>query len=200
MVGQKAITEDAAIAVRELHHAFGFVRLTASSHGLLSIDWDKGNGNVGSGGNAGGRDTVFTGSPITDASESHSPVGLEHDAQAEEIAEAAIRQVKEYLDGERRSFDIPLLLRGTPFQKAVWAALLEIPYGTTQSYRDIAVAIENPKAVRAVGQANRVNHIPIVIPCHRVIGASGALTGYAGSKVHLKAALLELERGFREGI
>jgi methylated-DNA-[protein]-cysteine S-methyltransferase len=178
-------------AARELHHPFGSVRITANADGLLSVDWDQGNGDVI------GEDTIFSESDVPKSAESNgAPKSQERDAQAEDVAEAAIRQVAEYLDGKRRSFDIPMVLRGTPFQQGVWTALLNIPYGTTQSYRDIAIAIDNPKGVRAVGQANRANHLPIVIPCHRVIGASGALTGYAGSKVHLKAALLELERKF----
>lgn len=109
-------------------------------------------------------------------------------------AENAVRQVGEYFDGRRTVFDVPLVLYGTPFQRAVWQALQEIPYGRTWSYGDVARHIERPKAVRAVGQANRANPVSIIVPCHRVIGASGALTGYSGTKVHMKAALLDLER------
>ena len=92
-----------------------------------------------------------------------------------------------------RSFCLDIAPYGTVFQQRVWQALLEIPYGETRSYRDIATAVGNPKAVRAVGGANRRNPIAIVIPCHRVIGSNGALTGYAGG-LHYKTALLELER------
>jgi methylated-DNA-[protein]-cysteine S-methyltransferase len=101
-------------------------------------------------------------------------------------------QVAEYFAGERRTFDLPLAPRGTPFQRAVWTALLELPYGTTASYLDVARRIGQPAAVRAVGAANGRNPIAIVIPCHRVIGADGTLTGYAGG-LPRKQALLALE-------
>lgn len=103
-------------------------------------------------------------------------------------------QVLEYLSGKRRTFDLPLAPAGTPFQRSVWRALLAIPYGETRSYRDIALALDNPRAVRAVGQANHHNPIPILIPCHRVVGADGTLTGYAGG-LALKEKLLRLEAG-----
>lgn len=108
------------------------------------------------------------------------------------LKEAAL-QVKEYIRGERKEFQLPLRLNGTPFQKAVWNALLQIPYGETKSYQEIAVAIGNPKAVRAIGQANKANPISIIVPCHRVIGKNGHLTGYAGSRTDLKAKLLQIE-------
>ena len=104
-----------------------------------------------------------------------------------------VEQLEEYFAHARRSFSLDLAPNGTVFQQRVWQALLEIPYGETRSYRDIATAVGNPKAVRAVGGANRCNPIAIVIPCHRVIGSNGALTGYAGG-LHYKTALLELER------
>lgn len=102
------------------------------------------------------------------------------------------RQLLEYFARERREFDLPLSPRGTPFREGVWKALLDIPYGKTGTYRELAAAIGNPKAVRAVGQANHFNPIPIIIPCHRVIGADGSLTGYGGG-TELKRQLLELE-------
>lgn len=102
------------------------------------------------------------------------------------------RQILEYFAGERREFDLPLNPRGTPFREGVWKALLDIPYGKTGTYRELAAAVGNPKAVRAVGQANHFNPIPIIIPCHRVIGADGSLTGYGGG-TELKRQLLELE-------
>ena len=102
------------------------------------------------------------------------------------------RQLKAYFAGELKVFDVPLALNGTPFQKQVWQALMEIPYGQTCSYKDIAIKIGNPKAVRAVGMANNKNKIPIIIPCHRVIGASGKLVGYAGG-LSVKQQLLDLE-------
>ena len=103
-------------------------------------------------------------------------------------------QVLEYLSGKRRTFDLPLAPAGTPFQRSVWRALLAIPYGETRSYRDIALDVGRPRAVRAVGQANHHNPIPILIPCHRVVGADGTLTGYAGG-LALKEELLRLEAG-----
>jgi len=104
----------------------------------------------------------------------------------------AVRQLRAYFGGELREFDLTLLLEGTPFQQEVWKALQQIPYGETVSYGDIAKRIGRPKAVRAVGGANGKNHIPIVVPCHRVIGSSGHLTGF-GSGVDIKAALLDHE-------
>ncbi len=101
-------------------------------------------------------------------------------------------QIHAYLRGELITFNLPLAPTGTRFQKSVWAALLEIPYGRTASYRDIAVAIGNPKACRAVGGANGRNPIPLIIPCHRVIGADGKLVGY-GSGLPIKEKLLALE-------
>lgn len=103
------------------------------------------------------------------------------------------RQVLEYLAGERRAFDLPIAPQGTPFQKKVWAALRDIPYGQTRTYRDIAIAAGCPRGFRAVGMACNRNPIPIIIPCHRVIGAGGALTGYAGG-TQLKQALLNMEQ------
>jgi methylated-DNA-[protein]-cysteine S-methyltransferase len=91
-----------------------------------------------------------------------------------------IAQLREYFAGERVGFDIPLDLRGTPFQRAVWAGLLAIPFGETRSYSQLARAIGRPRAVRAVGAANGRNPIGLVVPCHRVIGASGALVGFGG--------------------
>ncbi len=104
----------------------------------------------------------------------------------------AERQLKEYFAGARTRFDVPLEFAGTDFQKQVWAALLTIPFGQTRSYRDIAEQIGNVKAVRAVGAANGRNPISIIAPCHRVIGASGDLTGFAGG-LKAKEMLLLLE-------
>ena len=99
----------------------------------------------------------------------------------------------EYFNGERREFNLPIFIEGTDFQKKVWNALVNIPYGKTCSYKDIAIAIGNEKAVRAVGHANNKNKLPIVIPCHRVIGINGKLVGYAGG-IDRKDKLLELEK------
>ena len=108
------------------------------------------------------------------------------------LLEQAAAELAEYFSGERRSFTVPLSLSGTAFQRAVWQSLGSIPYGKTVCYRDIAVRIGKPKACRAVGMANNRNPIPILIPCHRVVGADGSLTGYAGG-LNAKAFLLQLE-------
>jgi len=105
----------------------------------------------------------------------------------------ARRQIEEYLAGDRRHFTLPLAATGTDFQSEVWRALTAIPYGTTMSYGELARRIGRPRAVRAVGLANGRNPLSIVVPCHRVIGADGALTGYGGG-VARKRYLLELER------
>ncbi|WP_438444808.1 methylated-DNA--[protein]-cysteine S-methyltransferase [Gorillibacterium sp. sgz5001074] len=108
------------------------------------------------------------------------------------LIEEAARQLKDYFGGSRTSFDLPLDLRGTPFQLQVWRALGQIPYGQIRSYKQIAEAIGSPKAVRAVGGANNRNPVPIIIPCHRVIGAGGALVGYGGG-LPIKQFLLHHE-------
>ena len=107
------------------------------------------------------------------------------------------KQVGAYFGGQLRSFDLPLDPRGTPFQRDVWAALLSIPYGATRTYSDIALAVGRPSAFRAVGAANGANPLPIVVPCHRVIGANGSLTGFGGG-MKVKKSLLELESGARQ--
>lgn len=105
----------------------------------------------------------------------------------------AVSQLAEYFEGRLTQFDLDLQPTGTTFQKRVWQAVLTIPYGTTATYGQIAEQIDNPKAFRAVGLANRSNPIPIIIPCHRVIGKNGKLTGFAGG-IHIKQALLDLEK------
>ena len=110
----------------------------------------------------------------------------------EEPFEKVRQQLREYFEGQRREFDIPLSLKGTDFQLSVWHELREIPYGTTVSYGEVAKRIDNPKAVRAVGAANGRNPIPIIVPCHRVIGSHGDLTGFGGG-LDTKEALLRLE-------
>ena len=116
------------------------------------------------------------------------PTWRREDGPFEETA----RQLGEYFAGTRRTFDLPLAPRTTPFQARVLEALQAIPYGETRSYRDIAVALGNPRAVRAVGSANGSNPLPIVIPCHRVIGSDGSLTGFGGG-LETKRFLLALE-------
>jgi methylated-DNA-[protein]-cysteine S-methyltransferase len=106
----------------------------------------------------------------------------------------ALEQIHAYLQGALRQFTAALDLRGTPFQKAVWERIGSIPYGQTTSYREIAEAIGHPRATRAVGQATGANPVPILVPCHRVVGASGALVGYGGG-LPLKERLLGLEKG-----
>ncbi|MEI2664970.1 methylated-DNA--[protein]-cysteine S-methyltransferase [Rossellomorea sp. LJF3] len=106
----------------------------------------------------------------------------------------AKEQILEFFKGDRRTFDLPLKIEGTEFQKEVWNILKEIPYGETWSYQDVAQAIQRPKAVRAVGQANKANRFPVIIPCHRVIGKNKTLTGYAGKQIDKKETLLSLER------
>lgn len=109
---------------------------------------------------------------------------------------AAAKQLEEYFAGKRTRFDLPLEPRGTPFRRAVWDQLLRIPYGETATYGEIARAVGKPAASRAVGGANHHNPISIIIPCHRVIGADGSMTGYGG-EIHRKRLLLDLEAAAR---
>ncbi|MBW4847481.1 MAG: methylated-DNA--[protein]-cysteine S-methyltransferase [Lachnospiraceae bacterium] len=108
------------------------------------------------------------------------------------LLEEAEKQIKEYLDGTSRRFDLPLAAKGTEFQKTVWEALRRIPYGETRSYKQIATMIGRPDASRAVGMANGKNPILLLTPCHRVVGSDGKLTGYAAG-LEIKEQLLELE-------
>lgn len=116
-----------------------------------------------------------------------------------ELIKEAHRQLTLYLDGKLKQFDLPLAPRGTDFMKRVYKCLCEIPYGATQSYGELAAKLDNPKAARAVGNANNKNPIPIFIPCHRVIGANGKLVGYRGG-LALKEALLALEKEGLHGV
>jgi len=109
------------------------------------------------------------------------------------LIKKAAAQIEEYLNGKRRKFSLPLSMHGTEFQMDVWRALQSIPYGETRSYKEIAELVHRPKAVRAVGMANHRNPISIIVPCHRVIGHNGSLTGYGGG-LPLKKYLLELEQ------
>jgi methylated-DNA-[protein]-cysteine S-methyltransferase len=111
------------------------------------------------------------------------------------LIKKAAAQIEEYLNGKRKKFSLPLAMHGTPFQMDVWQALQSIPYGETRSYKEIAEFVNRPKAVRAVGMANHRNPISIIVPCHRVIGHDGSLTGYGGG-LPLKRRLLELEQSF----
>ena len=146
----------------------GALKLVASDKGLAAILWE----------NDSPRRVPLTGLVEND----RHPVLLK-----------AKRQLEEYFAGARRAFDLPLDMRGTTFQKDVWEALLAIPYGETRSYGQLAKQLGRPSASRAVGAANGRNPISIVVPCHRVVGSSGKLTGFAGG-LDVKARLLDLEK------
>lgn len=119
---------------------------------------------------------------------------LDDSAPEVEILAEASKQIQEYLNGSRTHFDVPLDPDGTDFQKSVWNTLSKIPFGKTKSYKEIALELNNQKAVRAVGTANGKNPLCIIIPCHRVINSSGDLGGYSGG-LSVKALLLDLEQG-----
>lgn len=130
----------------------------------------------------------------TDAGKEQLMSGVACEVQQESpLLQKAKQQLQEYFAGKRKEFDLPVNPQGTPFQKKVWRALQTIPYGETCSYGEIATKIGNPKAARAVGGANNKNNILIVIPCHRVIGANGALVGF-GCGLPVKEYLLSLEQ------
>ncbi|MBU8768324.1 MULTISPECIES: methylated-DNA--[protein]-cysteine S-methyltransferase [Cytobacillus] len=112
---------------------------------------------------------------------------------SDSLIKRCTNQLEEYFEGHRKEFDIPIEPHGTEFQKAVWKELCLIPFGETRSYQDIAFKIGKEKAVRAIGQANKANRLPIIIPCHRVIGKNKSLTGYAGNRTEIKEVLLALE-------
>lgn len=124
--------------------------------------------------------------------QSHVPAVSSFGPRDDTVLPSAREQLQAYWSGELTAFDVPLDVRGTPFQLAVWQAVREVPYGQTCSYADLAAAVGRPTAVRAVGAANGRNRICLVIPCHRVVGAGGALTGYSGG-VERKRYLLDLE-------
>ena len=145
----------------------GALTIVASDDGIVAILWEKDN-----------PDRVRVGAPVDQPDHPH--------------LRRAISQLEEYFAGSRQTFDLPLDFRGTDFQKKVWNALLTIPFGETRSYADIARSIGSPTATRAVGAANGRNPISIVAPCHRVIGADGGLTGFAGG-LEAKQFLLQLE-------
>ncbi len=145
----------------------GLLKLVADDSALVAVWWDLGDG---------------------------LPPDLRHASpnDSHPILLETARQLREYFDGTRRSFDLPLAPRGTDFQKKVWLCLRQIPYGQTRTYGDIARLIGTPSASRAVGAANGKNPIPIIVPCHRVIGSNGTLTGFGGG-LHNKVLLLSLE-------
>ncbi len=139
----------------------GEIALTASDEGLMALAFQSGK----------------------------SPISFEGLIEDSSKFSQITQQLSEYFNGERKNFDLPLAPNGTKFQKQVWQALIEIPCGETKSYGWIARSINNEKAVRAVGTANGANPIALIVPCHRVIGSNGKLTGYAGG-LALKAKLL----------
>ncbi|WP_226705050.1 methylated-DNA--[protein]-cysteine S-methyltransferase [Microbulbifer elongatus] len=145
---------------------FGEIGIAASESGLVGIDLQAGK------------------RPL--------PVRQDWQRASTHLTDAASEQLAAYFSGELKGFDLPFAAAGTPFQQSVWQALCAIPFGETRSYRELAEAIGNPKAVRAVARANGANPLSIVVPCHRVIGADGTLTGYAGG-LEMKARLLALE-------
>jgi len=128
--------------------------------------------------------------------QAHPPEGRAEWVAAPNAFAEAVRQLEEYFAGDRCDFDLRLRLEGTEFQKQVWRALVEIPCGEIESYGELAARIGRPGASRAVGLANGRNPIAIIVPCHRVIGSTGALTGYGGG-IERKRLLLDLERGYR---
>lgn len=144
------------------------------------------------------RGVCWTGTPGTSHEEGLSllerHIAIEQVVEDEEVAplRQAMDELRRYLAGEPLQFSCSLDLHGTPFQVSVWEELYRIPYGQTRSYAQIAQAIGSPKAVRAVGAANGANPVAIIVPCHRVIGSNGSLTGYGGG-LHVKHWLLELE-------
>ncbi len=134
---------------------------------------------------------------ITEVSFSHSSTVTDQDPSGSQLVTQAVTELQEYFAGVRKTFTVPIhITKGTPFQQKVWQALQEIPYGSCTTYQDIAKSCGNEKACRAVGMANHNNPIAIIIPCHRVIGKNGSLTGYAGG-LAIKKWLLALE-GYKE--
>jgi methylated-DNA-[protein]-cysteine S-methyltransferase len=129
---------------------------------------------------------------FVDRMHSRPPAAPAGSARARGIVDETERQLREYFAGSRRVFDVPLAPEGTEFQRAVWDALVRVPYGATTSYGELARRAGRPRAVRAVGAANGANPIAVIVPCHRVIGADGSLTGYGGG-LDRKRSLLALE-------
>lgn len=125
------------------------------------------------------------------------PAMAERTGTPSELLREGERQLQEYFRGERKEFTLPLGCEGTPFQQRVWSALQDIPYGQVKSYEEIAIAIDNPKATQAVGQANHRNPLMIIIPCHRVIHKNGDITGY-GYGTEIKQILLSLEKKYSQ--
>jgi len=156
-----------SLAYKMIHSPVGNLKLVASDKGLVAILWQN---------------EKLSRVPLNELLEDTvHPILLDTE-----------RELGEYFAGKRRTFSVPLDMRGTSFQKNVWQALLAIPFGETRSYGQLAKQLGNPQAMRAVGAANGRNPISIIVPCHRVIGSSGKLTGFAGG-LETKAYLLNLE-------
>jgi O-6-methylguanine DNA methyltransferase len=151
----------------QIDSPIGPLNLAASAIGLVALEFDRGK---------------FPPADTKAASWKHSPEAIEPYA----------RELHEYFTGKRRAFTFMLDLRGTPFQISCWRALLQIPYGETRTYADVARSVRKPQAFRAVGMANNRNPIAVVVPCHRVIASDGTLCGYGGG-LDIKQKLLELE-------
>lgn len=157
-----------SLAYKIIQSPVGDLKLVASDKGLVAILWDN--------------DRPHHGVSLNEfVPNNQHPVLVETE-----------RQLREYFAGKRKTFSVTLDMRGTPFQKNVWEALLAIPFGETRSYAQIANQLGNPRATRAVGAANGKNPVSIIVPCHRVIGSSGKLTGFGGG-LENKAHLLNLE-------
>lgn len=124
---------------------------------------------------------------------------IDQEENLSELIQKAIQQFREYFIGQRLTFDLPIKLEGTPFQLKVWEELRKIPYGETTTYKDIAMNMNNPKAVRAIGTANNKNKFAIIVPCHRVIGCNNKMVGYAGG-IFRKQILLDHERSILENL
>lgn len=154
----------------EMNSRVGTFFLVASQVGLQGVFWKKQNVSMAN--------------------------NLNENSDATKILADAVKQMEEYLDGKRKIFDLPIDVKGSEFQKKVWNQLSQIPYGETCSYKEIACRINNEKAVRAVGLANSKNPLSIIVPCHRVIGMNGKLTGYAGG-LDIKSKLLVIENCFQ---
>ena len=152
----------------KIESSIGPLYLVASTVGLQGIFWKKQN----------------------------APITMGKNNAEEIILKKTIAQIEEYLAGKRKEFELPLDIIGTDFQKKVWQQLTKIPYGETRSYKDIAIALKDENASRAVGTANGRNPLSIIVPCHRVISSDGSMGGYAGG-LDIKKMLLELERKMR---
>jgi len=159
------------IYVSELHSPVGTLHLASSDQGVVCISLS-------------GKEDL-----LKDLERRVPDMELEENASKNK---KVIRQLKEYFSGTRKDFDLPLHVMGTEFHKLVWRQLCQVPFGRTASYKEIAERIGRPKAVRAVGQANHRNPIPIIIPCHRIIGANGHLVGFGGG-LDMKRFLLSHE-------